>query len=110
MKKKELFILVSVFIFSVAVFAEVNEEKKKRDLVFENVEALAENEPITGYEGEKVSFLWNGTNWWGDKTQSTWLNWFPKYDTCRYDGKDGHQVHCTEGNGNCWDGTDCIPD
>ena len=110
MKTKELFVFVGAAVFSISIFAKMNEEKQIRDLAFENIEALAENEPVHGYDGNIVSFIWNNTNWWGDKTKSTLLNWFPKYDTCRYNGEDGHQVYCTEGDGNCWDGTDCISD
>lgn len=109
MKTKELFVFMGAVVFSVSVFAKMNKEKQIRDLALENIEALAENEPVHGYEGDKVCFDWNGTVWRGEKDGST-SNWFPKYDTCRLYGLDGHQVHCTQGSGNCWIGTDCIYD
>lgn len=109
MKKKDFLVVVGAFVLSASLFAEVNKEKQIRDLVLENVEALSDNEPVTGYEGNKVYFYWNNQHWEGVKDGST-SNWFPKYDVCRNMGVNGHQVYCEQGDGNCWNGTDCIPD
>ena len=109
MKTKELFVFMGAVVFSVSVFAKMNKEKQIRDLIFENVEALSENEPVGGYEGDKVYYYWNDQHWEGERDGSTG-NWFPEYDTCRLYGLDGHQVHCTQGSGNCWNGKDCIYD
>ena len=65
MKKKEFLVVLGAFILSASLFAEVNKEKQIRDLVLENVEALSDNEPITGYEGNEVCFEWNGQIWNG---------------------------------------------
>lgn len=110
MRKQELFMLVGAMIFSVSLFVKVNKEKQLRDLSLENVEALTAGELPRGvYEGDDVYFSWNGQHWEGRKNGSSEKK-FPKYDYCRDAGTNGHQVYCTEGTGNCWNGTGCISD
>ena len=66
-----------------------------------NVEALTVVEAATGStSGQYVSFLWDGTNWNGYPS-TTEGDDFPKYDTCRVYGENGHDIECTEGGGNC---------
>lgn len=109
MKKKDFLVVVGAFVLSASLFAEVNKEKQIRDLVLENVEALSDNEPITGYEGDEVCFEWNGQIWNGKRDGST-SNWFPQFQWCKYLEASGHQVICAAGSGNCWNGTNCIKD
>lgn len=109
MKRKDFLVFVGALILSASLFAEVNKEKQIRDLVFENVEALSADEPRGVYLGDDVYYEWNNTHWEGRKDGSSG-NKFPKFDSCRDAGLDGHQVHCTQGSGNCWNGTSCISD
>ena len=109
MKQRFFLIFVAVF-FAISFFAKINKEKQLCSLALENVEALSSSElPRGDYEGNDVYYGWDGTRWEGNKNGSSEKK-FPQFDSCRYDGVDGHQVYCTQGDGNCWNGTDCIPD
>lgn len=77
------------------------------DLALENVDALAVEEAEGIFTGDYVSFTFNGSKWWGIKDGSS-SKWFPKYDGCFVDGSHGVQVYCIKGDGNCWNGTDCL--
>lgn len=77
------------------------------DFALKNTEALAVPEAIGQTTGNHVYFTFNGQHWEGDKPGSG--NWFPKYSNCKYQGVTGMQVYCETGNGNCWNGTSCLP-
>ena len=84
-----------------------NKERKLTNVALSNVEALASIEGAVGVtSGNYVSFSFNGTDWWGNPNSK--YDFFPKYDDCRIDGENRHQVYCIKGDGNCWNGTSCI--
>jgi len=116
---RKLATIVAIVMFAVIIASGVTfvfAQQAKLDqssLLGQNLEALADGEdPIAGWEGDEVSFYWNNQNWWGKKGEEGWFNgnWFPTYSACQYNGTTGHQVYCTKGDGNCWNGTGCIAD
>ena len=114
MKKPKL---LGMFVACVAIAAtiavisfKVANERKLTELAMANVEALTAYEDPRGvFEGDNVYFEFNGQHWEGKKDGSKG-NWFPQYDDCKNDGNNGHEVYCTNGDGNCWNGTSCIID
>lgn len=76
-----------------------------------NIEALSDAEiggPATGVtSGDYVSFNFNGQYWYGNRTEGS-FDFFPHYITCTNKNGKGYQVACTQGRGNCWNGTSCI--
>lgn len=106
MKKIVLLSVIVVCFIATAINMRMNLYSSYSYLALNNIEALADTEGVTG--GDYVSFTFNGQDWHGNPNGKD--NWFPKYDTCRESGKNGHQVHCTKGGGNCWNGTSCIYD
>lgn len=109
MRTKGLLVSIGVVTFSMVLFSKAQKEKQIRDLVFENIEALSMDEPVSGTGGNKVYFYWNNQHWEGEKDGSTGT-WFPEYRWCDYMGSSGHQVACVAGSGNCWNGTNCKKD
>lgn len=72
--------IVTVYLAAISIL-KVNEDVALLDLAFENVEALALEEAKGVYTGDYVSYIFDGTSWWGNKTNSSG-NMFPKYDSC----------------------------
>jgi hypothetical protein len=89
---------------------------KDSDVTLKNIEALS---------GE---FEFNGTTWNTDDTHSIGSNWCPRQHDCTgtttsgwsfgdiitiggssSSTYEGEQVSCVHGDGNCWNGTSCIP-
>ena len=103
-------VMFAVIVTACVTFVTAQKAKWYSPSLFaQSIEALADGEgPVGIYEGDYVSYTFNGQTWWGNPNGNG--NWFPTYDTCRLDGNDGHQVHCTQGDGNCWNGTSCIKD
>lgn len=81
-------------------------EHELTNVALSNVEALASEGAEGDTSGDYVSFTFDGTNWWGNPNSE--FKFFPKYDDCRIDGENRHQVYCIKGDGNCWNGTNCI--
>jgi hypothetical protein len=96
---------------------------KDSDVTLKNIEALS---------GE---FDFNGQSWNTDDTHTFGSNWYPSLHDCHHssttgwdfnpsifgislgswahssgtDEYDGEQISCIGGNGDCWNGTSCIP-
>lgn len=104
---KKVIILAVFLVCSAIVGMKMNANLfSSYSLAMDNIEALAQTEGVPG--GDYVSFDFDGTSWWGNPNGTS--NFFPKYDICRDGGKNGHQVYCSKGDGNCWNGTSCIAD
>ncbi len=106
MKKIFSTVAIAAALFAGYYAYDVKNNNELINIALINVEALAETEGPNS--GDRVSFDFNGQSWWGNPHGD--YDWFPKYDDCKYDGIIGHQVYCTKGNGNCWNGTSCIKD
>lgn len=97
-----------MIVISGIVFAVHSRNAKVYKLARINLEALTSGaEGVT--EGDYVSFHFNNQYWHGARTEGNG-NWFPHFDICHLNLKDGHQVVCTKGKGNCFFGTTCIYD
>ena len=105
---KKLFSTMAVAAALFAGYSAYNstEDSELVNIALMNVEALAQAEGVTS--GSYVSFDFADKYWHGSPNSE--YNWFPKFDDCRINGKHGHQVYCNKGDGNCWNGTDCIKD
>lgn len=109
MKKRTIYIIAITAIAICAIT--VNNARQKaiiEDLAFANIEALTAIEGAVGVtEGDFVSFTFAGKSWWGNPYSTS--NFFPKYGTCQEaSGQKGFQVSCTQGGGDCWNGTNCL--
>lgn len=108
MKKKVIF---AVFLASISIITTIAaigiENSRLNELAISNLEALTDPEGI--HSGDYVSYDFGGQYWHGKKETGAG-NMFPEYINCSIDGYNGHQVYCTSGRGNCWNGTDCLKD
>ena len=107
MKKLYLLIASVVIVASGVVLAVNVRNAKVYELARINLEALTGSEGVTN--GDYVSFHFNNQYWHGTRNEGNG-NWFPYFDGCHLNMKDGHQVVCTKGKGNCFNGTTCISD
>ena len=109
--KKKFFLGLGTLIFISLVTFNYNISFSTKNGHFD----LANSNLIALSQGE--SFMFDGTSWNNTDTHDWFSTWLPHMTTCKVtvgppfyqEEYDGHAICCINGNGNCFNGTSCIP-
>ena len=99
MKKKITFGLVAFAMVASALFRKIISKDDLSAMIQANVDALAEFE-FGGQSWNENDTHWVGSNWKPEVVECTGTRGNATYW--------GQMVKCNTGDGNCYDGTDCI--